>query len=265
MAKVNLTPELKTEYVNLFNTCVINESRISSVENIIKKIEVNKAKYEDVGNTLHIPWYFIAVIHSMESGLNFNKHLHNGDPLNQRTTHVPAGRPSTGDPPFTWEESATDALKLRKLHEWDDWSIGALLYQLEGYNGWGYRLYHQHVLSPYLWSFSNHYTTGKYVADGQWSYTAVSKQCGVAVLLRRMVEMGKIEIKEENQASSEDNKFFIRYSNDGVIEHGKALQEFLNQFPGIFLNVDGWPGKNTSDAFKKITGYHLHGDPRIDD
>ncbi len=47
------------------------------------------------------------------------------------------------------------------------------------------------MLSPYLWSFSTHYQCGKYVADGRWSETAVSKQCGAAVLLRRLAEHGE--------------------------------------------------------------------------
>ncbi|MCG8576198.1 MAG: N-acetylmuramoyl-L-alanine amidase [Flavobacteriales bacterium] len=59
------------------------------------------------------------------------------------------------------------------------------------------------------------------------------------------------------------NDFAVRYSKKGVIEHGKELQKFLNKFPGIKVKVDGWPGKKSSDAFKKITGYYLKGDPRI--
>src|SRR5437870_4838633 len=33
-----------------------------------------------------------------------------GDPLTPRTTHEPKGRPSAGNPPFAWEDSAADAL-----------------------------------------------------------------------------------------------------------------------------------------------------------
>jgi lysozyme family protein len=85
----------------------------------------------------------------MAASLNFNRHLHNGDPLTARTVQVPAGRPKTGEPPFTWEESATDALMLEKLDQWEDWSVPGTLYKLEQYNGWGYRLAHPDVKSPY--------------------------------------------------------------------------------------------------------------------
>ena len=60
-----------------------------------------------------MPWYVVGLIHTMESSGNFAAHLHNGDPLSARTTHVPAGRPKAGAPPFTWEESATDALTMQ--------------------------------------------------------------------------------------------------------------------------------------------------------
>ena len=36
--------------------------------------------------------------------------------------------------------------------------------------------------SPYLWSFSHHYQHGKFIADGQYSDTAVDAQCGAAPL-----------------------------------------------------------------------------------
>jgi hypothetical protein len=58
-------------------------------------------------------------------------------------------------------------------------------------------------------------------------------------------------------------ELFVRYSKKGKIKYGEELQGFLNGFPGVKLKVDGWPGKKTSDAFKKVTGYYLKGDPRI--
>jgi hypothetical protein len=133
----------------------------------------------------------------MESSLNFNTHLHNGDPLTQRTTHVPVGRPAEGNPPFTWEESAVDSLKYQGLDKWADWTMPGVLYKLEEYNGWGYRLHHSDVLSPYLWSFSNNYTKGKYTADGSFSPDAVSQQCGAAVLLKILAEKGEIVLPDE--------------------------------------------------------------------
>ena len=193
MPSVSLTNSLKEEYSALFDTCDIHDSKYPAVDKIGNKILKNKDRYESVADKLDMPWFIISVIHNMESSMNFKRHLHNGDPLTKRTTHVPAGRPKTGNPPFTWEQSAEDALRMKRFDKWTDWTVSGILYQLERYNGWGYRLYHKHVLSPYLWSYCNHYTSGKYVADGRWSDTAVSKQCGAAVILRRLAENGEID------------------------------------------------------------------------
>ncbi len=258
---MNLTEELKDDYSQLFDTCIIKPAQASLVEAVIKKILDNKNRYQSVGNVLGIPWYFIAVIHNMESSLNFKCHLHNGDPLTARTVHVPAGRPSQGNPPFTWEESAMDSLRLQKLDAWKDWSLSGLLFKLEAYNGFGYRTKHPEVLSPYLWSFSNHYTSGKFVADGRWSDTAVSNQCGAAVLLRRLAERQEITFPNE-PLIFKDEEPVLKFSNK-KIPYSEELQTFLNKFPGVYVKVDGIPGKRTSDAFKKVTGYFLMDDPRV--
>ncbi len=254
MAKISFTEGLAREYERLYRTCVADASRFDAIDTLVDRLLEQRRRYEEVARSLEIPWYFVAAIHNMESDQDFTRHLHNGDPLTDRTKHVPAGRPRTGRPPFSWEESAEDALRMRRLDRVGEWSLARLLYELEGYNGWGYRLYHPHVLSPYLWSWSNHYTSGKYIADGRWSDTAKSRQCGAAVLLHRMEERGEIRLGRI------EKPIFV-YS-DGPLPEADRLQRFLNGFEGIALRVDGWPGERTSDAVKKLFGFHLLGDPR---
>lgn len=200
-----LTPSLRAEYDRLYATMkfrweddhaddplleAIYKMLKTELTSTVRIIKSNQARYETISKMAggSIPWQFIAVIHSLEAGLSFSKHLHNGDPLTRRTVLVPAGRPVTGSPPFTFEESAVDALTMKgkEYHKETDWSLAATLYRLEGFNGYGYRKYHPSVLSPYLWSGSNHYTRGKYVADGQWNSRAVSKQLGTALLWREL-------------------------------------------------------------------------------
>ena len=189
---MKFTPERKTEYEQLFKTCQIRPERLGAVDAIINRILPHRDRYQAIGASLHIPWYFIAVIHSLETGLRFDRHLHNGDPLTARTIHVPKGRPLAGHPPFTFEESAIDALKLEGLDTKPSWPFARMLFRLEQYNGFGYRV--RGINSPYLWSFSNQYTKGKFVADGKFSSTAVSAQCGGATLFKRMEEQGIIAI-----------------------------------------------------------------------
>ena len=182
---------LQVEYGRLYRKLSVREARSESVEWHLAMIRKSKARYESVGQQTGVPWYFIAVTHGLEASFNFRAHLHNGDfPLSSRTRQVPTGRPTKWLPPSDWESSAKDALRLLGFTGQKDWSLTRTLYRLEAYNGFGYRSYG--VPTPYLWSFSNHYDRGKYVADGKFSYTARSQQCGAAVMLKMLAEAGEL-------------------------------------------------------------------------
>ena len=141
-----------------------------------------------------IPWFFIACAHYHECNFNFKLHLHNGDPLTGYTVREPARRPQVGHPPpFTWEESAVDAMRYMKFDTRTNWNMARILRDLESYNGFGYYFYKK-MNTPYLWSYSNHYTKGKYVADRKFDAVAVSAQAGAAVILKRMEQRGLIYI-----------------------------------------------------------------------
>jgi lysozyme family protein len=189
-----LTADVRRQYQNLFDTCAIGDAHVGDVNQLIAKIVSNQARYHSAADPLGIPWYFVALVHCLETSLNFNCHLHNGDPLTARTVHVPAGRPPTGNPPFTWEQSASDALRFKGLANLSDWSLPVLLYRFEAYNGFGYRNLRPPINSPYLWSFSNHYTSGKFTSDHGFDPNAASKQCGSAVILFKMVQGGVVTL-----------------------------------------------------------------------
>jgi lysozyme family protein len=189
-----LTAPLRQEYQQLWESCLVRPAKVAEADSVAVKIAAQRGRYQAVAARLGIPWYAIGLIHAMECDLDFGLHLHNGDPLTARTVHVPPGRPPQGDPPFTWEASAADALTFTGFAASNDWSVAGLLYQLEAYNGWGYRAKHPQTLTPYLWSFSNHYAKGKYVADGKWSAKTVSQQAGAAVLLQRLAARGAVSL-----------------------------------------------------------------------
>jgi lysozyme family protein len=277
---VPLTDDLRQQYQTLFNSCVVNPGRQAVVESTIARIMPNQARYQSVAGPLGMPWFFVAVIHNMECSLNFNCHLHNGDPLTARTVHVPAGRPPSGQPPFTWEQSATDALTVEGFANKTDWTLPAILYRLEAYNGFGYRNRVPPINTPYLWSFSNQYTSGKFVADRQFDPNAVSSQCGAAVILFQMVQNGAVSflapvvgagaaaastpvstpaptMTAAQLAAQFDNTVTFGVKSDAA----RSLQNALNTFPGISLEPDGDPGRQTSDAYQQVTGHFLQGDP----
>lgn len=177
----------RPHHVKLWNKMDIKTSWRGRIDATSKRILANKRRYLKAEEANGVPWQVIAGLHNMESTGSFRKHLHEGSSLSARTRWVPKGRPKVGKPPFSWEESAYDVLtrmKNMKQYNWSD--IGETLYQCEKYNGLGYLKYHRDVNSPYLWSGTTNYKSGKYVSDGKWSQTAVSSQVGVAPILLKL-------------------------------------------------------------------------------
>jgi len=141
--------DVSSEYWKLFLECRVNSDKLAEVQRIVTSITVNRARYQAVTAGLgSMPWWIVALIHSLEGGLSFTTHLHNGDPLTARTKRVPAGRPvanpvantkqaPSATNPYTWEESSQDAIRQTGLNTWTDWSIVGSRYKLEAYNGWG--------------------------------------------------------------------------------------------------------------------------------
>ncbi len=266
MSDVALTRGLQREYEALFASCVVNPAWELQIDRIARAVVADRGRYEGVAAPLGLPWMFVAVLHSLEASRDFRSHLHNGDPLAARTVKVPVGRPHA-DPPFTWEHSAADALRLHNFHRARDWSLAATLWRLERYNGFGYRRFHTGVLSPYLWSGSNHYQRGKYRSDGVWDRDLVSTQIGGAVMLRRLAELQQIDLSTVDDSRDAVLAplvvgFHAQRPRDADLRtRGVALQHWLNTHPGIFLREDGWPGPATAAAYRRVTGHPLAGAP----
>ena len=174
-------------YQQMWDNMVINDEK--AIEAASKRILEHKETYQEVVLDTPLSWQFVGVIHYRESNLDFTTHLHNGDSLKSRTKNVPAGRPFDGKPPFTWQESAKDALfTLKKLDTYDNWDLPHILYQLECFNGLGYKKSHSEVNSPYLWSGTNYYEKGKYASDGKFDSELVDKQIGTVPLFKFLTD-----------------------------------------------------------------------------
>lgn len=173
-------------YQLLWDTMVIKDTE--AVIKAAKMILEHKEVYQEVVENTPILWEFVGVIHYRESTCDFTKHLHNGDSLKARTKNVPSGRP-LGNPPFSWQESAIDALiTLKKFDTFLNWDLPHTLARLERYNGTGYLRYHPEINSPYLWSYTNHYTKAKYASDGNFDAELVDKQIGCCPLFRYITD-----------------------------------------------------------------------------
>lgn len=183
--------DLQTEYAKLWRKMQIRPEHRAEVERIAARLLANKPRYQNVSQIVGAPWFLIAALHQRESSADFTRHLHEGSPLTDRTKNVPRGRPANGHPPFSWEESAIDALTVgaHDMRRVGDWTIERVCYEAEKYNGFGYR--NRGLPSPYVWSFSTNYRSGKYIGDGHFDPHAIDKQCGVMPVIKRLAELDR--------------------------------------------------------------------------
>jgi len=164
-----------------------------------------KARYQGVTDRLSeiagayaVPWWFIAIVSEREYGgpPHWDRQLGQGDPLNQPSRHVPRnmgpylpklGDTTPGNDP--WTRCCVEVLlnSAPFAGKWQTWTVGGTLTLFEEYNGLGYAA--RGIPSAYVWSGSDQYVSGKYIADGVFSATAVDVQEGCAPLLATMMAL----------------------------------------------------------------------------
>lgn len=149
---------------------------------VAKRLCAAKARYLAIQKRTGVPWFVVAVIHEREASQNWDRSIAQGDPWRSVSTHVPKGR----GPFQSWEEAAFDALQNCAPYAArnKDWSAGSAMTLLEQYNGLGYA--NRGLPSPYIWSGTDQYVKGKYVADGVFNPDVVDAQLGCAGLILAM-------------------------------------------------------------------------------
>jgi lysozyme family protein len=221
----------------------------------------NKGRYLAIARSAGMPdiaWVFIAVSHYRESSQDFSKSLAQGDAWNKESVHVPEGR----GPFKSFEEAAVDALvkcspfaaKLR------DWSIGGMLTNLERYNGIGYA--NKGLPSPYIWSGTDQYHSGKYVADGVFDPDKIDAQLGCAGLIMVMMELDP-SIKFDDQPQKQPTEAQALPTGAAPVRDGIWLQNSLNRLgasPKLVLDGIVGPGtRNAVRAFQLTSGIGVDG------
>jgi len=245
---------LRAEYAGLWQRMQIRPERMAEVNAIANRLIALKPRYQQVAAATRVPAGVIAVLHYREASNDFNGVLHNGERIigtGRLTRLVPPNR----GPFATWEESAIDALTMppHKLQEVDSWTIERACYEIERFNGFGYRNHHPEVKSPYLWSFSNNYSSGKYVADGQFSSSAVDKQCGTMPILKRMMELDASVRLDGAPAGPVSQDLVVAALQMGSI--GAEVQQLQTALAGLGFpvgEIDGEFGPNTEAALKSF-------------
>jgi len=186
----DLYPEIHEQWTTMKVTRLF--SAISNEANLLYR---NRGMYQKIAGLTGVPWEFVAIVHLREAGAadvgRWQCVLHNGERIvgsNRRTTLVPKGR----GPFSTFEDAAVDALKLEGLLTPREWSAERMLFHLEPYNGWGYR--NRGQASPYIWSGTQWYSKGKYVADGVFDPDVVDQQVGCAPILHELLVLQGLSV-----------------------------------------------------------------------
>lgn len=223
------------------------------------KAFANKSRYVNIAQRAgmgDLGWLFIACSHYRESNQDFTKNLGQGDPLDKVTTHVPKGRgPFLG--PAAFEDGAVDALVNCPPYaaRLTDWSVAGMLTNLERYNGLGYA--NKGLPSPYIWSGTDQYAKGKYVADGMFDPNAVDKQLGCAGLILAIQKLDPTVVFGAPTAAAPEAA--LPSPTDDKSTRIRVLQQILAAAGFDPGPVDGDLGPKTIKAFQLSQGLEADG------
>jgi lysozyme family protein len=239
---------LEGEYVTLLSKLKITRG----VETVDRAREIMplKARYAAVSAKTGVPVVVLMALNERESSSSMLTYLGNGDRLTAKTRHVPAGRG-----PFTsWEAGAVDALHLDQLDDVKDWCWARACYEGELWNGFGYRARGLHT--PYLWSGTNVYSSGKFVSDGIFEAGVKDSQLGTVPLMLALVDLDKsLDLPGWPAACPWPDMAAPQAPPAGHDGGGRGtlwLQESLNKLMNAGLLNDGSYGRRTAAAVRQF-------------
>ncbi len=192
---INLTSTVTQQYRDLWKTCEIRPKHAREVDQLVDRIVANKKRYKKAGNARGVPWHLVGVIHMLEGSGKFHTHLHKGDPLTARTANIPAGRPKTGMPPVHVGGKRRRCARARRPEPLDELvGAGNALRARAVQRLRLPEIRHRHS-QPLPLELLEPPHAGRFIKDRVFSPTTVSRQCGAAVLLKRMVERNLTKIQ----------------------------------------------------------------------
>ena len=193
------TPLYKYTEKNVDSIVALNPKFDAERDNFRIAYEKNIERYKELAEETGVPPELIAIIHYRENSgdyLNgsFNVYLHNGEQLGNVTVKEPKNIIF-----YDFNLAAIDAINKKKDYKEkyyltsDSKDIVAMMCFAEVYNGLGY--YNNGHISPYLYSGTNVYISGKYVeeknAAGEYisvyKEDVVDEQIGVYILLNSIL------------------------------------------------------------------------------
>lgn len=199
-----LGPEYRYTYTNgdLINTPAFRAAQSAALKATWGPL---RADYETAAGILKcVPWWVLACLHHMECDSNPLGGIDNGDPWNESTVHVPAGR----GPYSSLVQEMVDAIvQYQKPENWNvhltgrNWTDpGWVFWFLTSWNGFVQHTSDGPRMTP---PYSNAYTyngyqlngvplyvKGKHVSDNVFDAEAVSTQLGCMAYIRTLENSG---------------------------------------------------------------------------
>jgi lysozyme family protein len=270
----NSKPNLKEPYDNVYVRHVLNsnsiqiglsEAQMRDMQLFMNHWEGNRGRYNNVSRQTNMPAKLIAALHWRESSGNFNTYLHQGDPLGRPAVNWPMNIPIF----HNWEDAAVHAINMKKGLQTqlemtsDTTDVASIATYAEGYNGLGY--HYKEKPSPYVYSGSNQYSSGKYVRDGRYNPSVKDTQIGVLPLIGAL---DGLHTEQDLSPKLIDKEFAWDqvYKGTKLLRHGEkgpavtALQERLNEL-GYTNTPDGDLGPGTIALVKQFQrDYNLPAD-----
>lgn len=172
--------ELQDDYTEHLRT--MKSTQQIAAKAVAERLLKNRERFLALQKACGVPALWVMPVFERENP-SFEAYLGNGDVLNKPTTDVPKGRG-----PFpTWEDGAADALKLDHVTLCPEWTWQRACFEWEAWNGFGPRLHGRP--SGYLWSGTDQYHGGKYVADGVWSRGTWDHQLGTVIIAQEIAAL----------------------------------------------------------------------------
>lgn len=251
MASIITFNKLKPNYDALIASATILDSVRVELGQTCLRLLRDKATYVEVAEATTVPAAVLMAWAEREMSGNLKCYLGNGDPLNERTKHVPKNRgPFTG--PHAFLHGCFDALSLDGMtavaRQAGGWSTSRFCYETESWNGWGYR-YHG-IPSPYLFGGTSVQKAGKFTEDNEFSPGVWDRQLGVLAIIQELAIL-------DPTLSFDTTPIEVHEVEPAIIPHPvlestdpKWVQIALNELKivGTPLRVDGNIGRGTRNA-----------------
>lgn len=233
-------------------------TRPLAVDNAAKKIlkPENLNRYLTAVSGTDVPAIFIGALDLREGDCNPRLALGQGDPWNQRSSHVPRGL----GPFSSWTAAAKFYIRYDHLDDnTQPWSMEYACYKGECWNGFGPRAHGRRT--GYLWAGTSLYDPptglgGKYTTDNNWDPHTIDPQLGIIPVLMRIAQL------RPDLAIAHADPFYQASLlppiapisvPEGLGENPisvKQMQHMLNVVNNANLDEDGSYGRNTRSAVR---------------